>query len=121
MGTGLAEAVERGEQDEPEVKAALIELLGPALDQGMDTLVLACTHYPFLRQAIATVTGEAVTVVDPSAAVARQVARTLERNGAKAPRAGASGVTLATTGDPDALERHTQRLDLPGGTVFRRW
>ena len=58
VGTGLAAAVELGAEDGPEVKATLEMLLGPAIDRGMDTLVLACTHYPFLHRSIASIAGD---------------------------------------------------------------
>jgi len=122
VGAGLADAVERGDEQSADVKASLAALLSPALDQGMDTLVLACTHYPFLRDAIATITGEAVTVVDPSAPVARQVRRMLELPGMSAPPGNEPHLTLATTGEPGELEGHLGRLDnVPARTLVRRW
>jgi len=122
VGTGLAEAVERGAETDPDVKASLHAMLGPAIDRGMDTLVLGCTHYAFLRDAIATVTGEAVMVVDPADAVARQVARTLDRHGLRAPGCVAASLTLAGTADTDALRAHAAHLlELPETTVFTRW
>jgi hypothetical protein len=63
-----------------------------------------------------------VTVVDPSAPVARQVNRTLELHGMSAPFSGEPTLTLASTGDPDDLASHLDRVpDLPEGVVVRRW
>ena len=51
--------------------------LRPGLDAGADTIVLGCTHYAFLGDAIAKVAGEAVTIVEPSEAIASQLSRVL--------------------------------------------
>ncbi|NIC43079.1 glutamate racemase [Aquabacterium sp. A08] len=75
---GWVERVERGELDGPDTEAAVAEHLAPLLAQHADTLVLGCTHYPFLRPVIERVAGPGVAVLDPSAAVARELARRLE-------------------------------------------
>ncbi|NND01420.1 MAG: glutamate racemase [Acidimicrobiia bacterium] len=74
-GTRLATLVEECRLDE--AKADLEDLLGPMLDAGIDTLVLGCTHYPFLADQIREVTGPDVRLVDPAPAVARQVKNVL--------------------------------------------
>jgi glutamate racemase len=120
VGSGLAEAVESGIETGPVVKALLRRHLSPALDAGMDTLVLGCTHYSFLGAAIATVAGDAVTVVDPAPAVARQVARLVTTHGLAAGPDGCGGLRLATTGHPDQLEMHAvHRLDLDEPQIHR--
>jgi len=69
---GLVEAVEAGAVDDPATETLLRTCLQPLIDAGMDQLVLGCTHYPHLRRLIERVVGPGVTIVDPSAAVARQ-------------------------------------------------
>jgi glutamate racemase len=101
VGTGLADLVERGERDGPAAKEALAVLLSPHLDAGMDTLVLGCTHYSFLTSAIASVAGEQLAVVDPCGAVARQVMRRLQVEGAQRPGPDPIAPRYATTGDPE--------------------
>lgn len=80
-GHGLVEAVERCDVSSP----ALVELLRgyvqPMLDAGADTLVLGCTHYPFLDTAIRSIVGERMTLVDTSVAIARQLERVLDQHG----------------------------------------
>ncbi len=71
---GWVELVESGLVDGPEVDAAVMHHLEPVLDQGADTLVLGCTHYPFLGQAIRKAAGPDVQVIDPAPAVARRTA-----------------------------------------------
>jgi glutamate racemase len=64
------------------------------LAAGADTLVLGCTHYPFFDAAIRDITGEHVTVIDTSVAIAKQLERVLEANG-----------LLAETNEPAPLPR----------------
>ncbi len=59
--------------------------LEPIQEAGADTIVLGCTHYPFLRKAIRKLLGESITLIDTSDAVVRQLKRqldTLKSNGA---------------------------------------
>ncbi|MEP7290734.1 MAG: glutamate racemase [Chloroflexota bacterium] len=71
----LVTVVEQGTQDTPEGDAVLRGYVLPLLDAGADQIVLACTHFPFLRANLENLTN--VALVDPGAAVARQVARVL--------------------------------------------
>jgi len=96
---GWAQAVEDGWPDADE---AITAHLAPLLAAGVDTLVIACTHYSFLADAIArTVPG--VTVIDPAEAVARQVARVADANGS-------GTTTFVTTGDPERFAQQIERL-----------
>ncbi len=70
--------VESAELSGPAVEALIARYVVPLLQRGMDTLVLGCTHYPFLRAAIQAVAGPRVQVVDPATAVARELRRRLE-------------------------------------------
>ncbi|NND15695.1 MAG: glutamate racemase [Eudoraea sp.] len=80
-GTGLVGRVEKGELDGPELEAHLRQLVQPMLDEGVDQLVLGCTHYPFLIPSLQKVLPESVTIVDCSFAIARQTAAILLQNG----------------------------------------
>jgi glutamate racemase len=84
-GHGLVEAVERCDIDSPEVRALLARHIEPMLAAGADTVVLGCTHYPFLDAAIRDIVGARVTLVDTSVAIARQLERVLDTNGLAAP------------------------------------
>ena len=75
---GLVERVESGDLDGPETRELLKRYVTPLLERDADTLVLGCTHYPFLRPALADLCGPGVALIDTGAAVARQVARVLE-------------------------------------------
>lgn len=70
---GLVEQVERGAIDDPTTDALLRQYIDPLLAKGVDTLVLGCTHYPFLREPITRLVGSDITIIDTGSAVARQV------------------------------------------------
>jgi glutamate racemase len=75
---GLVEQVEAGDLDGPATRDLLRRYVQPLLARGADTLVLGCTHYPFLRDALVQLVGPRVVVIDTGAAVARQVARVID-------------------------------------------
>lgn len=77
-GTGLVEAVERGELDTTATRALVASHVEPLVAEGADVIVLGCTHYPFLRKAIERAGGPDVRVIDTGASVARQLSRKLE-------------------------------------------
>jgi glutamate racemase len=74
----LVACVERGELDSPNTYAWIEYYVMPMLTQGADTLVLGCTHYPFLAPVIREIAGPSITIIDPAAAVARQLRRRLK-------------------------------------------
>ena len=78
---GLVETIESGDLDGPRVRQILEKALKPMLKQGADTVVLGCTHYPFVIPLIKEISGLEVRVIDPAPAVARQVRRVLEFKG----------------------------------------
>ena len=87
-GHGLVEAVERCEIDTIDVRALLARYIDPMLAAGADTLVLGCTHYPFLDAAIREIAAGRLALVDTSVAIARQLERVLEASGLRAPADG---------------------------------
>jgi glutamate racemase len=106
---GLVERIEMGELTSEATVAMLDRFLSPLLDQGADTVVLGCTHYPFVRDAIALVVaargGVDVTLIDTGDAVARQLARLLEGAGLQRPGGTAAHLHCFTSGNPDALAK----------------
>lgn len=103
--TGWVGLVEAGIVEGPEAEAAVRSHLQPVLDQGADTLVLGCTHFPFLLEVIRSVAGPDVEIVDPSEAVARRVA---DVAGPSAEESGS--LHLATTADAELLRRRVKAL-----------
>lgn len=74
---GLADRVERGAFDDVATGRLLEQFIRPGLDAGADTIVLGCTHYAFLARQISKLAGASVAVLEPSAAIARQLVRRL--------------------------------------------
>jgi glutamate racemase len=75
---GLVGQIENGEMDSDATREILEKALRPMLDLGIDTVVLGCTHYPFVIPMIKQIVGPEVRVIDPAPAVARQAARLLD-------------------------------------------
>jgi glutamate racemase len=118
---GLVERVEAGQLDDPETEALLRACLQPLLDAGVDSLVLGCTHYPFLLPVIERVVGPGVQVIDPAPAVARQAERVLEGTGG-GQQEGTGQITYFTSGDVLGFEDKLGRLAAPAGPVLAaRW
>ena len=108
---GLAELVEQGDLEGPDCDARLMGYLQPMLDAGADTIVLGCTHYPFVIESIRRLVGPAMAVLDPAPAVARHLADVLGQAGLLATDpAGALAPRFATTADPLAFNRALSRL-----------
>ena len=89
----------------------------PLLDKGADTIVLGCTHYPFLADTIRKVTGPDVAIIDPAPAVARHVVEVMEEDGVMSAErvaelsSGPSGHSVFLSSGPDeVLKRMVSRL-----------
>lgn len=102
----LVQIAESQSQHTPGGRAQVKASIAPILAAGADAIVLACTHFPLLADALAEAAGPKVRLVDPSAAVARQVARVWPAG--QAPGRGPH--RYATTGDPDAFTATAERL-----------
>ena len=107
---GLVMEIDGGRLDTPAVRAILERSLNPMLTRGIDTVVLGCTHFPFVIPTIEKIVGPEVRVIDPSPAVARQVERLLDANSLHSPSMSSGQERFLTTGDPAKLERLLQRL-----------
>ena len=77
VGEGLVETVEKGVLDGKEVEVMIHKCVDPMLSEGVDHIVLGCTHYPFLQPVIERIVGKDVTVINPAPAVARQTRKVL--------------------------------------------
>lgn len=84
-GHGLVQAIERGDTGSPALRALLADYLHRMLDEGADTVVLGCTHYPFLIATIRDIVGDRLSIVDTSDAIARQLVRVLDQHDLRAP------------------------------------
>ncbi|MFV3372320.1 glutamate racemase [Pseudomonas sp. NY15435] len=101
---GLVERIELGDLNGPQTRELLQGYVAPLLAEGCDTLILGCTHYPFLRPLLRELVPADVSLVDTGAAVARQLERMLA---ARQLLAGghAKKIELWTSGAVEGLER----------------
>jgi glutamate racemase len=125
---GLVQQIEAGNLEGRETRQILEDALLPMLVNNIDTVVLGCTHYPFVIPLIEEIVGENVRVIDPAPAVAKQTGRLLERGGMMNKSGERGSLTLYTSGDPEALRallpiflgagEHVQRVEwLPDAEI----
>jgi glutamate racemase len=109
-GAGLVPLIEAGLVETPEMQALLRSHLKPIQDQGADTLVLGCTHYPFLKKMIRAVVGDSMTLIDTSDAVVRQLLRQMHQQGLIVSSKHSPKLRLLSTSNADTLEAMAERL-----------
>jgi glutamate racemase len=100
---GLVQQIEEGNLRGEGTRQILEAALLPMLEHNIDTVVLGCTHYPFVIPLIQEIVGEKIRVIDPAPAVAKQTGRLLEEQGMRNMSALRGSVRFYTSGDPDAL------------------
>ena len=103
---GLVSQIEKGELDSAATRAILEDALHPMLEKNIDTVVLGCTHYPFVIPLIQEVVGgaERVRVIDPAPSVAKQAKRLLEAAGMKNPSGRRASIRFFTSGDVESMK-----------------
>ncbi|MFD2113573.1 glutamate racemase [Thiorhodococcus fuscus] len=101
---GLVEHIESGDRDSDAIRTLLMRYLAPLMERGADTLVLGCTHYPYLTPLIKELAGDGVTVLDSGAAVARQVRRRLDEADLLAPAERNGQERFWTSGQPARIQ-----------------
>ena len=101
---GLVSQIEKGELDSVATRAILEDALQPMLEKNIDTVVLGCTHYPFVIPLIEQIVGKNVRVIDPAPSVARQVKRLLEAQGLKSLSQEPVSPRFFTSGDSAAMK-----------------
>jgi glutamate racemase len=112
---GLVPLIEAGDLDGAATAELLRSVLQPMLAQGVDTLVLGCTHYPFVQPLLAEIVaqeapGREVRIIDPAPAVARQALRVLEEQGLLAPPSQQGQTYGFTSAQPAPLAALGERL-----------
>ncbi len=107
---GFVEFVERGETGSDQVHVLAERLLSPLSDVGIDTLLLACTHYPFLARTIGDVMGKDVLLVSSADETAFEVKRVLEDSRACAPVGSDCSHMFFSSGDVEWFRETGRRL-----------
>ncbi|MGB9149621.1 MAG: glutamate racemase [Burkholderiales bacterium] len=96
---GLVEKVEQGLVHDSATRELIGKYMQPLLAQGVDTIILGCTHYPFLRQLIADIAGKNIVLIDTGDAVARRVQQVLRERSLLNNRNGIGTSTFYTSGN----------------------
>ena len=107
---GLVECIERGELDTPETKALIRQYTAPLLADGADTIVLGCTHYPFVKDAIREIVGDKISLIDTGAAVAKQLKRQLEEKDLLSTNQQKAEVKFWTNSEAENASQVTEKL-----------
>jgi glutamate racemase len=115
---GLVQQIEKGDLDGEATRRILDDALLPMLERNIDTVVLGCTHYPFVIPLIRRICGESVRVIDPAPAVARQAQRLLEAEG-KINNGEKGTIRFYTSGEQANVEALLPKLLGERGVVAR--
>lgn len=104
------ERVERGDIGSPETEASVRRVVEPLLEQGVDMLVLGCTHYPFLAPLIKKIAQQNAFIVDPSDAVALRTAAIVFEQQIRQAQDRRGAFAFYTSGNARAFEHLTRQL-----------
>lgn len=107
---GFVEFVERGETGSDQVRVLAQRLLAPVIDAKVDSLLLGCTHYPFLARTIGDVMGRDVVLVSSADETAFAVADVLTQSGANSSRTSPGRHRFVSSGDAETFARLGRRL-----------
>ncbi|MDF9409071.1 glutamate racemase [Pelotomaculum isophthalicicum JI] len=118
---GLVELVEAGKHESPEAEALISRYLDPMLAREVDTIVLGCTHYPFLRPLVEKQAGSGIKVIDTGEAVAKQVARVLKEMEIAAKNNKPGRESFYTSGDPSVVEPVVRFLWGDSQLTVKKW
>jgi glutamate racemase len=119
---GLVQEIESGNLNGANTRSILESVLNPMLEKGIDTIVLGCTHFPFVIPLIQEIAGIGVRVIDPAPSVARQVCRLLDSSDLRSKHTGVGEIRFITSGVLGEFERLLPKLIDEGGKTQRaRW
>ena len=107
---GLVEEIEAGRTNGEEAASILRQALQPMLAEGIDAVVLGCTHYPFAFDAIRQIVGPDVDLIDPAPAIAERVASLLYENNLLASSTSPGGTRFFTSGDAHSMQSRVAEL-----------
>jgi glutamate racemase len=111
---GLVELIEQGRLSSGDTRERVRQYVTPLLAKGADTLVLGCTHYPFIADVIRSLVGPGVQVIDPARAVAKEVRRRLEERRLQASPGRQGRLLFYTSGPPDPFRECAGRVGFEG-------
>lgn len=120
---GLVDLIEAGQIEDAATEGLLRTIITPMLAGGVDTLVLGCTHYPFVIPLLEQLSGPAVRIIDPAPAIARQTERLLQEYGWLNTAVMPGQIRLLTTGQANRFARQITHLlgeEIEGETAVWR-
>ncbi len=116
---GLVPMIESGQFNGSQVEDILSSAVKPLLNQGVDTFVLACTHYAFIIPTLKRIAGPGVEIIDPSPAIARQTGRLLREQKIENSSGSQGSLQFYTSGDAVAFGELAHMLTNEEGTADR--
>lgn len=114
---GLVLQIEAGEFTTPKTEAMLRGWLEPMVQQGIDALVLGCTHYPFVLPLIERIVGSGVRVIDPAPAIARRVDHVLRGMAAFADKEQTGELVCFTSGEPKTFQGFLKHMGITDAAI----
>lgn len=107
---GLVNQIEKGDLDGIDTYNILEKALKPMLEKNIDTIVLGCTHYPFVIPLIKEIVGEKVNVIDPTNAIVQQVSRVLDENNLSNKSVNDGQIDIFTSGKKEDMKPILSKL-----------
>ncbi len=115
VGDGLVELVENGVFNGEKLDTLLHTYIDPMVEQNVDAIVLGCTHYPFLSDAISSIAGPNVKIINPAPAVAKQAqniyASISHKQSLTHKQAGGNTIFYSTSDDLNIFKRIVRSID----------
>lgn len=118
VGKGFVELVEEGVTEGPVAEQTVRESLQPLLDEGADTIVLGCTHYPFLLDTMRKIAGPQISFIDPAPAVARHLVYVLVQDRLLDEHSATQVLARLVSGDVPGHEKNTGLPSKPDVTLL---
>jgi glutamate racemase len=119
---GLVQQIEAGKLETADTEKMLCVWLEPMIEKNIDTLVLACTHYPFVMPLLKKILGEKVRIIDPAPAVARRVKVLLEEGdmlkGERQERSGSGSEKKETEKKSNYVEKASLDKEQAAGKII---
>ena len=100
---GLVGQIEKREFSSSETRTILEKALFPMIEKGIDTVVLGCTHYPFVIPLIKEIVGEKVSVIDPTGSVIKRV-KSLLKEDIITNSSSVGNIDVFTSGEPKNMK-----------------
>jgi glutamate racemase len=118
---GLVQLIEAGALDGAETRRLLENVVRPMVRDGVDTLVLGCTHYPFVYPLLHEIAGDEVAIIDPAPAVARHTKNVLQQLDLVAPASQEGSLRCFTSGSAARFASLAAQLGFVCKAEEARW